>query len=125
MIHGPTSRRKAGPVVRAAGAGVPFVLACLGFLAWTSAAVFAQRDAEVYGTFGGNPMYTVLPPGAIPAISDPEFLRGQDAADQMSPHEPVIGMVIDGKARAYSMWQLDSHEIVNDVLGGVAIAATW
>lgn len=86
----------------------------------------AQRpEPEVHGTFDGDPMYTVLPADAIPAIRTPEFVRGEAADSQMNPDEPVLGVVIDGDAHAYSLWQLDSHEIVNDTVGGRAIAATW
>ena len=45
----------------------------------------AQRpEPTIHGTFDGDTMYTVLPPGAIPAIMEPEFLTGEDAAEQMS-----------------------------------------
>jgi len=87
---------------------------------------WAQRpEPETHGVFDGDTMFTVLPPGAIPAIDAPTFLSGEKAAGQMSPDEPVLGVVIDGDARAYSLWHLDSHEIVNDVVGGTPIAATW
>lgn len=88
--------------------------------------VIAQRpEPKVYGIFDGEPMYTVLPPGAIPAIIQPEFLSGKEAAAQMSPEEPVIGVILGGEERAYSMWHLDAHEIVNDTIAGTAITVTW
>ena len=63
----------------------------------------AQREAPtVFGEFDGDPMYTVLEPDAIPAIREPEFVTGDAARQQMSPNEPVIGVVIDGEAHAYS-----------------------
>ena len=37
----------------------------------------------------------------------------------------IIGVVLDGEARAYSIWHLDRHEVVNDRLGETPIAATW
>ncbi len=89
------------------------------------ASAHAQRDADVFGTFDGDPMYTLLEPDAIPAIRDPEFVSGEEARAQMSADEPVLGVVIGGDALAYSLWQLDAHEIVNDVVGGRAIAVTW
>jgi hypothetical protein len=104
------------------------VLAVLALVALTLVAVpvQAQRsEPEVYGTFDGDPMYTLLPPGAISAIDAPQFVTGSEADAQMRPEEPVLGLVIGDDARAYSLWQLDSHEIVNDVVGGVAVAATW
>ncbi len=82
-------------------------------------------DPEVHGTFEGDPMYTLLALDAIPAIRTPEFVSGEAADQQMQDDEPVLGVVIDGEAHAYSLWQLDHHEIVNDTLGGRAIAATW
>jgi hypothetical protein len=82
-------------------------------------------DPEIHGVFEGEPMYTLLPPDAIPAIRAPEYVTGEDAAAQMSPEEPVIGLARDGDAICWSAWQLDHHEIVNDQLAGTAIAATW
>jgi len=76
-------------------------------------------------TVGGDDVYQVLPVGAIPAIDDPEFVRGSEADEQMATDEPVLGVIVGGEARAYSLWQLDAHEIVNDEIRGTAIAATW
>ena len=73
----------------------------------------------------GDPVYEVLPPGAIPAILDPVYVTGDEAVQQMSADEPVMGLLYGGEARAYSLWQLDAHEIVNDEIGGTPIAVTW
>jgi hypothetical protein len=68
---------------------------------------------------------TVLPPDAIPAIDNPQFVPVAEADGFMRPDEPVLG-VTDGKlAKAYSIWQLNHHEIVNDRLGSLALAVTW
>lgn len=91
-----------------------------------AATVTAQRpQPKVVATIGGEDAYDVLPVGAIPAIDQPAFLTGEAADAQMLPGEPVLGVVVDGEARAYSLWQLDAHEIVNDLIAGTAIAATW
>jgi hypothetical protein len=88
--------------------------------------VGAQRpEPEVVATIAGDDVYKLLPVGGIPAIDDPEFLTGEAADAQMLPDEPVLGVVIGGRARAYSLWHLDAHEIVNDEISGTAIAATW
>lgn len=73
----------------------------------------------------GDTLYTVLPLDAIPAIDEPQFVTVSVADTFLSETEMVIGVSIDGDERAYSAWQLDEHEIVNDVVGGVPIAATW
>jgi len=77
-------------------------------------------------TIEGVPMYTVLPPDAIPAIDEPEFVSAAEADAFLDPMEPVLGVVgANGTAKAYSAWQLEGHEIVNDVLDGQPIATTW
>jgi hypothetical protein len=87
---------------------------------------WAERpEPEVYGTFDGDEMFTLLPPDGIPAIIDPEYLTGDEAAAQMSPQEHVMGLASENDAVCWSTWQLDHHEIVNDVFEGAAIAATW
>ncbi len=100
------------------------VVALIG-LALTIPAKAQRPKPEVVATIGGDDIYQVLPVGAIPAIDDPSFVSGAAANAQMSPGEPVLGIVLHGEARAYSLWQLDAHEIVNDEIKGTAIAATW
>jgi len=72
----------------------------------------------------GDAVTRLLKPDAIPAIDEPKLIRAKDAIS-MAHEEQVIGVVIDGEARAYSTWYLDSHEIVNDRMKGSAIAVTW
>ncbi len=76
---------------------------------------------------GDGTMVTVLPPDAIPALTNPVFLSRAEAGPMMADDEPVIGLVdpVSGQAKAYSLWHLDRHEIVNDRLGGKPIAVTW
>lgn len=68
---------------------------------------------------------TLLPPDAIPAIDNPRFITAQEADQQLALSDLVIGVSIDGKHRAYGAAFLSAHEIVNDTLGGRAIAVTW
>ena len=102
------------------GAVLFLSLLLIGTTAWAE-----QSEPEVYGTFDGDEMYTLLPPDRIPAILHPEYLTGQEAAAQMSPAEHVLGLATETDAVCWSTWQLDHHEIVNDMFDGVAIAATW
>jgi len=61
------------------------------------------------------------------AIVDAPFIPADKVTDQVTDKELVIGVVIDGRARAYPINMLTgpSREIINDMLGGRAIAATW
>lgn len=71
-------------------------------------------------------MYSVLPEDAIPSVYEPTFLRAADAEEMMDPREPLLGVVgRDGTVKAYSAWQLEGHEIVNDEIDGLPIAVTW
>ncbi len=68
---------------------------------------------------------TLLPPDAIPAISNPSFITADEADAQLRLTDLVIGVSIEGEHRAYGAAFLSGHEIVNDTLGGRAIAVTW
>jgi hypothetical protein len=74
-------------------------------------------------TLSKDPIVQVLDRDAIPAIRNPEFVRADKA--KLAGGEKVLGVVIDGEARAYPLIDLDAHEIVDDVVGGKPIAATW
>lgn len=81
------------------------------------------------GGIDPNEIVTLLPRDAIPAIWDPQPLwatvkeaeRNGDITDEID----VIGVAVGGEARAYPIPFLSAHEIVNDTVGGTAIAVTW
>ena len=79
--------------------------------------VAPKRDLDVI---------TLLPPDAIPAINNPGFYDSAADADQSYDDDDlVLGIEVNGDARAYSVPLLSSHEIVNDVVGGEPVAVTW
>lgn len=69
----------------------------------------------------------VVIPRAFPAIKNAPVVSAKQAARSLADDELVLGVVVDGKARAYPINMLTGpqREIVNDTLGGRAIAATW
>ncbi|MCC5875695.1 MAG: DUF3179 domain-containing protein [Candidatus Sumerlaeia bacterium] len=69
--------------------------------------------------FAGGP-----PKDGIPALTNPKVLPAADA-ERLQPDDRVIGVVIDGDARAYPLRILNWHEIVNDKLGDKQIAVTY
>ncbi len=75
-------------------------------------------------TLEGHPVCTVLPPDALPAIDRPRIAAAGEAGF-MDDGEPVLGVAVGGRPRAYALGQLDWHEVVNDRLGGRPIAVTW
>ena len=84
-----------------------------------------EAQLSVVEVIEGAPMITVLPPDAIPAIDRPTFVSAREGDAFMRREEKVLGITDGRTARAYSTWQLNHHEIVNDFLGEAPIAVTW
>lgn len=60
----------------------------------------------------------------IPAIDSPVFIQPIDAAF-LKPNDRILGLELDGKAKAYPVKILDWHEVVNDSIGGRNFAVTF
>ena len=88
-------------------------------------ATTAASTTEEPGEESEFEIVTLLPPDAIPAINNPRFITAEEADAQLRLTDLVIGVSIDGEHRAYGAAFLSGHEIVNDTLGGRAIAVTW
>ena len=68
---------------------------------------------------------TVLGKDQIPAILDPNMAPAQEADEFLRDTTPVLALSLNGDHRAYPIGTLSSHEIVNDVVGGIPVAVTW
>ncbi len=64
---------------------------------------------------------------ALPAITDAPIKHAREVGGALNPSELVIGVTIGKESRAYPINMLTGprREIINDKLGGKAIAATW
>jgi Protein of unknown function (DUF3179) len=75
------------------------------------------------------PLSTIAPGGpsrdGIPPVDHPRFTTLAEAARFLTGREPVIALVIAGRARAYPLQILLWHEIVNDVVAGTPVAVTY
>ena len=58
-------------------------------------------------------------------IDHPTYLTPEQAADQMSDDEVVLGIKVGDEVRAYSINQLNAHELVQDEIGGLPLLVTW
>lgn len=94
-----------------------YALVLILLLATTACA--SAEDFEDYS----DEIRTLLPFDAIPAITDPQFVPA--GAAKLDADAPVIGVTFNGESHAYSLYLLNGHEIVNDVVGGMNIATTW
>lgn len=89
------------------------------------AASRVEPTATAVGEELSYEIITLLPPDAIPSIDDPKFYGVQEADKEYDPEELILGVELDGEARAYSVSLLSAHEIVNDTLAGRPISVTW
>ena len=80
---------------------------------------FSRTSIDFSEILSGGP-----PKDGIPAIDDPKFVA-VNAAEDLVDSDPVIGVAINGEARAYPLEILIWHEIVNDELNGVPVSVTF
>ncbi len=80
---------------------------------------FSKHTVPYEDIMSGGP-----PKDGIPSIDAPQFkpVRGHD---ELSDNEPVIGLIIDGEAKAYPLRILTWHEIVNDEIAGIPVTVTF
>jgi len=68
---------------------------------------------------GGGP-----PKDGIPSIDNPVFTNAKDA-NFMSDSDTVIGLDINGETKAYPLFILVWHEIVNDIVSDTPVSVTY
>jgi hypothetical protein len=66
-----------------------------------------------------EPLVETITPPEVDLIAKNEHIRF------LVPSDRVIGVFLNGVARAYPVRVLALHELVNDTVGGVPIAVTW
>ena len=60
----------------------------------------------------------------IPSIDMPHLVAAEQASF-LRPSDEIVGVEIDGHARAYPLHFLDGREVVNDTLAHTPLAITW
>ena len=80
---------------------------------------FSRHSVDLAEIMSGGP-----PKDGIPSIDDPKFAPVSEVTD-LADTEPVIGVTVNGEARAYPLGILTRHEIVNDTIGGVPVTVTY
>jgi len=77
-----------------------------------------SQDDELFSRFK-----QILPRGGIPAIVNPTYVTAEETS--IGDNTWILGVVINGQARAYSLNLLNHHEIVNDNIDSTSFAAVW
>ena len=80
---------------------------------------FSKSSIEFNEILSGGP-----PKDGIPSIDKPQFKPIADI-DNIADQAPVIGLTIEGDARAYPLSILMWHEIVNDTVGNKPVTVTY
>jgi Protein of unknown function (DUF3179) len=121
-------------VLLAAGATVLSAVAVLYGLDWLAKQRGSRQAAleEAHAISAENPASpdTFYPRQVVarpPLVTDFEVISVDEARGNVDDDELVLGVSIEGEARAYplNMMTDPSREVLNDELGGRAIAATW
>jgi len=81
---------------------------------------FDIMDVDPDEILSGGP-----PKDGIPAIDNPKFVSYEEAMPWLADNEPVVAFEYGGQARAYPLQILIYHKIVNDKVGGKAVAVTF
>ena len=85
--------------------------------------LLATTACATAADYSDDAIRTLLPFDAIPAITNPQFVSAREA--KLDAEAPVIGVTFNDESHAYSLYLLNGHEIVNDIVGGQKIATTW
>jgi hypothetical protein len=80
---------------------------------------FTKTSIDFEDIMSGGP-----PKDGIPSIDNPKFKPLADI-DDIADTEPVVGLIVNGEAKAYPLRILMWHEIVNDTIGGVPVTVTF
>ena len=81
---------------------------------------FSKHSIPVEDIQGGGP-----PRDGIPALFEPEYIPVKEADRLLDPDERVLGIRINGVARAYPIRILSWHELVNDEIAGAPYLVSW
>lgn len=70
-------------------------------------------------------VYSSLPRDFLPTLNQPDFAPAGALAAWPQPRDLVLGLIVNGQARAYPLNIVQAHECVNDTLGGQPVAVFY
>jgi hypothetical protein len=80
---------------------------------------FDKHSIPVDEIMSGGP-----PKDGIPALMSPKYISAGKASF-LRNDDQVIGVIINGEARAYPLRIMSWHELVNDKIGDLPILVSW
>ena len=94
-------------------------LIIVGLAVMISGFDFSKHSIPLNEILDGGP-----PKDGIPALFDPEFIPAREAA-YLEPHDRILGLEINGEAKAYPIKILNWHEVANDQVGGQSVLISY
>lgn len=82
------------------------------------------RDQIVAGGFAKDVVAALVDPAMMP-MADAVKAMETEHSTLLKPSDRVIGLCINGDARAYPPSVLAAHEVANDTVGGVPVVVTY
>ena len=98
---------------------VLLVLLLFSSPSWGQEWDFSRHSIPLDDILSGGP-----PRDGIPALFDPAYLPAGKAVD-MRDDEQVLGVFLNGVARAYPTRILSHQELVNDSFGDLPVLVSW
>jgi len=86
---------------------------------------FTWKTDTINNSVNLSEIQIVLPKGSFPTLDTPKFVNKAAGQKMFFAKEPVIVVVINAVAKAYSLNILTMHEIANDELEGTPILVTY
>jgi hypothetical protein len=111
---------------RRLGVTALFLLIHIIYGSWLGGSVLAQHRsrADIEKEYFANSMQAV-PRDAFPVLTNPPVGSVADGDKLFRPNEWVIGVAINGEARAYPVTVMGVHELINETVGGQPITVCW
>ena len=103
-----------------------------GFIGWKGE-IFSQFDPRFADLLAPDRasriraellVWNGVGPEGIPPLNEPPTVKALEATF-LTDEDPVVGLSVSGAQRAYPLRVLDWHEMVNDELSGLPVAATY
>ncbi len=114
--------------LRAESGGILAIGLLLSGLLGAAGSVAATQFMGFNVTNSLVPASELLPGGppcdGIPALTDPRFIAA-DQASFLKPADRVLGVRVNGVAKAYPLAIMNWHEIVNDQFAGTPVAVNY
>jgi hypothetical protein len=92
---------------------------------WSLVAYAETRSKEELEKEYRTGAFRAVARDAFPVLFDPPMGNVAEGDRFLRPSEWVIGIALNGKAKAYPITVMGFHELINDTVGGVPIAVCW